>query len=145
MKIPLYAKYREMIMYVFVGGLTTVISFASHFLAYYVAFDLCKLTEGISVGIAVTISWISAVTFAFFTNKSMVFRSVTTTKKGFWREFFLFYTARLASLGVEQLFMFITVTHLGFNQFWMKIAVQVVILVLNYLFSKLVIFKKKKK
>lgn len=144
MKIPIYEKYRELIMYVFVGGLTTVISFASHFLTYYLTYDLLELGKGLSVGMSVTVSWLCAVTFAFFTNKSWVFRSQTATKSSFWREFLLFYAARLASLAIEQIFMEITVTRLEFNQFWMKIAVQIIILVINYLFSKLVIFKNKK-
>ena len=74
----LYHKYEDIILYVFYGGLTTVISFASQFLATAI------LGGGeVQDAISTAFSWICSVTFAFFTNKKYVFKSVTNTKRLF--------------------------------------------------------------
>lgn len=131
-----YHKYEDIVLYVIFGGLTTVVSFVTHFGSEYLFH--------VNTNTAVVISWICAVTFAFFTNKKWVFKSKTNTKSAFAREFFSFYAARLFSLGVESLIMFIFVQKLSYNELLFKILANVVVLILNYVFSKLIIFKKKK-
>jgi len=149
----LYHKYEDIIRYVFFGGLTTVVSFASHFIARFAGAELPdEITlaslqaaldnSAVSATLATTISWICAVTFAFVTNKIFVFRS-REKGKGIIREALMFYGARLTSYWVEVLMMFLLVTKMGINELLIKVMAQVVILVMNYLFSKFIVFKKK--
>ncbi|MEG0615009.1 MAG: GtrA family protein [Oscillospiraceae bacterium] len=132
----LYVKYENIILYVFFGGLTTVVSFATHFLTRFL---------GGNLSMAVTISWICAVTFAFFTNKFWVFKSKSVTPLKFLREAGLFYAARLASLLIEQAIMLIFADYLDWNELLTKIGAQVIILIMNYAFSKFIVFKKSHK
>ncbi|MBQ3093903.1 MAG: GtrA family protein, partial [Clostridia bacterium] len=88
-------------------------------------------------------SWVCAVLFAYVVNKLFVFESKTDSAKAFWRELGLFFGARVASLGMELVFMFVTVELLDFSEAVCKLIAQVFILVANYIFSKLIIFRKK--
>jgi putative flippase GtrA len=128
-------------LYLIFGGLTTVVSFASQLL---VALIMGTDTV-IAVNIATGFSWVCAVTFAFFTNKKYVFKSVTTSKKDFWTEFGAFYGARIVSLFLEVAIMNIFNLWLGFNYWIVKICAQVFIVLANYVFSKLVVFKNRTK
>jgi putative flippase GtrA len=141
----LLAKHKELIRYVFVGGLTTVVSFGSLFAADYFFTRFSPEFLGAVTAPAAIVSWICAVTFAFFANKIFVFRSRTEKKSDGAKQAVMFYTARLATLGFEVAFLFVTVDLLGFNIMLMKVIEQVFILVGNYLLSKFVIFKKKEK
>jgi putative flippase GtrA len=130
----LYYKYESMLLYIFFGGLTTIVSIATQYIADYL---------GANTALATTISWICAVTFAFFTNKSCVFKSKTETKTDFFKQMLAFYGARLVSYFLEMGFMILTVDIFHLKMHIMKIIAQVFILTINYLFSKLVIFRKK--
>lgn len=154
--IELFKKYKEPIMYIIVGGLTTVVSFLSQFLAHLIGADTKAIfADGITLSainalmnegstmLATVISWICAVTFAFFANKILVFES-KEKGKGFIREFISFYAARIFTFGLELLCMFIFVELLSFNEMAIKLGVQILILILNYVFSKLLVFRKKK-
>ncbi len=132
----LYYKYESAILYIFFGGLTTVVSIAAQYISTW---------AGAGTTLSTTISWICAVTFAFFTNKTCVFKSVTEKKRDFFREAAQFYGARLVSYFLELGFMLLTVDVLKLNTYVMKLIAQVFVLVINYLFSKLVIFRKKDK
>ncbi len=132
----LFNKYSEVIKYLISGGLTTVVSIGS----YWLFAD--KL--GVDPLIANIYSWILAVTFAFFINKLWVFESKTKTKKAFFKEMGLFYGARLASLGGEELILFLTIKLLGMNDIVAKVIAQVFVLIFNYVVSKPLIFRKKK-
>ncbi len=125
---------RETISYIVFGVLTTVVSFVSQMLFSSLGWHVTINTIG---------SWVCAVLFAYVVNKLFVFESKTTTAKAFWRELGLFIGARVASLGMELVFMFVTVELLNFSEAICKLIAQVFILVANYVFSKLVIFKKK--
>ncbi len=125
---------RETISYIVFGVLTTVVSFVSQMLFSSLGWHVTVNTIG---------SWVCAVLFAYVVNKLFVFESKTDTAKAFWREFGLFIGARVASLGMELVFMFVTVELLNFSEAICKLIAQVFILVANYVFSKLVIFKKK--
>lgn len=154
--IELFKKYKEPIMYIIVGGLTTVVSFLTQFLAHLIGADTKTISaDGITLSsiqalmnegstmLATVISWVCSVTFAFFANKILVFES-KEKGRGFIREFISFYAARIFTFGVELLSMFIFVELLLFDEMAVKLAVQIMILILNYVFSKLIVFRKKK-
>lgn len=130
----LYKKHREIISYLFFGGLTTLVSILTQYAADYL---------GANTALATTISWVCAVTFAFFVNKVFVFKSVSKKKRDWLKQGLTFYGARLTTYFMEIGFMIITVDVLGFNMHLMKIIAQVFILIGNYLLSKFWIFKKK--
>ena len=125
-------KYREIVNYIIIGGLTTVVSLAS----YYILRIFID-----SYMIATVISWILAVSFAYITNKTFVFQS---KEKNVLKEFAKFIASRLTSLLIELLSMYVLVDIIKINDKISKLIVQFIVLVLNYLFSKLIVFKKEK-
>lgn len=131
----LYYKYESALLYIFFGALTTLVSIGTQYIAYAV---------GLGTAASTAVSWICAVLFAFFTNKVFVFGSKSFEKKLFLRELFSFIGARLFSFLLELGFMLVTVDVLSLNKFVMKLIAQVFVLVLNYIFSRFLIFKKKK-
>lgn len=130
-----YKKNKEILLYVFFGGLTTVVSVAS----FFVANDILN----IDVLIANIISWILAVTFAYVTNRVWVFGSKAVGKE-IIKEGVSFYVGRLTSLGIEEAILLIFVTLLSFNGVIVKVIAQFVVLLMNYFISKLLVFKNKK-
>jgi len=133
----LYFKYKEIVNYLIVGGLTTVVSLSVYFICVS---TFCDPTSPLQLQVANVISWVAAVTFAFFTNRKYVFES---TGKNIWAEAGKFYISRLSTLGIDMLIMFITVTVLGMNDKVAKLIVQVVVTITNYLFSKYLVFNNK--
>lgn len=132
---PFYQRHPDVIYYIFFGGLTTVIGIGTFSFFVY----SCSFNEHI----ANTLSWVFAVTFAFFTNRIWVFNSPTKTVGEFFSQILSFFGGRLFSLGVEEVMIFVFITKLDFNKLLIKIIASVVVLVLNYIISKLIIFKKK--
>ncbi len=135
--MKLYKKYKEIINYLIVGVLTTVVSLG----VYYV----CVLTfldpnQAIQLQAANVISWIAAVTFAYFTNRKFVFES---KNPDMLKEASAFVGARVATLLMDMLCMFIMVTCMGLNDKIAKLVVQVIVTVANYIFSKIFVFRKK--
>ena len=128
---PLYRKHREVLLYLFFGGVTTVISIVSYW--------LCSEVLGIPPLIANVISWILAVTAAFLTNRTWVFQA--EEKASFFQQAVSFYTGRLATLGVEELLLFVGLDLLKLPNMPLKIAGQVILIVLNYVVSKLFVFR----
>ena len=126
---------RETVNYIIFGVLTTVVSFVSHMIFADVL--------GTPATVNTVGSWVCAATFAYVVNKLFVFESRTNSAKAFFRELWLFFAARLLSLGLEFVFMLVTVDLLHFNEAVCKLIAQVFILIANYIFSKLIIFKKK--
>lgn len=136
--IGIYKKYKEIINYLIVGVLTTVVSLG----VYYI----CVLTflnpqNGIQLQLANIISWIAAVTFAYITNRRFVFESKNTNVL---KEITSFIGTRAVTLLMDMLCMFLMVTCLEINDKIAKLIVQVIVTVANYLFSKLFVFKHKK-
>lgn len=127
----IYKKYEEIINYLIFGALTTLISVLSYALFTRV-FNINYILSNI-------ISWVVAVTFAFFTNKIYVFKSKNEELTG---EMIKFYLSRLTSLGIELAVMFLMVDLLNINDIISKIIVQFIVIVLNYVFSKIFVFKK---
>lgn len=132
----LYIKYKEIILYVIFGGLTTVINYAIYALMVLLKIDI--YTSNIA-------AWIGAVLFAYLTNRKMVFNSEAKGKKSIFIEILSFYGARVFSLAVETGLLFVCVSLMGMNEWITKLVLQVVVIVLNYIFSKFLVFRKKKK
>lgn len=135
----IYYKYEEKWLYLVFGGLTTVISIVTKLLLFYFVPGEPKWESTAGV----VFSWICAVTFAFFTNKKYVFKNETKTSKEFWSVFFSFYGARLATFAMEEAIFLICCDWLGMNKTLITFLSQVLIFILNYIFSKLFVFKKK--
>ena len=134
--IELFNKYREIIMYVIVGGLTTVVSLASY---YLLTFTILDAQNPFQLQIANIISWILCVSFAFVANRKYVFES---KNKNIVKECLSFFLARLSTLIIDMLSMGIMVSFLKMNDSIAKIIVQFIILILNYILSKFLVFKK---
>ena len=128
----LYNKYKEIINYLIFGVLTTIVSILSY--------ALFTRIFHIDIYISSVLSWILAVTFAFITNRIFVFNS---KERNIILELIKFYLSRLASLGIELLLMYLFVNIFNINDMISKIIVQGIVIVLNYIFSKIFVFKKK--
>ncbi|MCI9110238.1 MAG: GtrA family protein [Bacilli bacterium] len=135
----LYKKYEEIISYLIFGILTTVISFASYLIFANIFFP--NKTD-LDIQIANILSWVCAVTFAYITNRIWVFKSKTKGKKQL-REIVEFVSARIASLLVDMGMMYVMYSLMHMNDTIAKLIVQFVIVAMNYILSKLIIFKKK--
>ena len=131
----LWSKYvnRETVTYVIFGVLTTAVNYA----VYYPLRDL-----GVTYLLANAIAWIVAVIFAFFTNKHFVFFFFFYSLSVLLPEFGKFVAGRLITLGLEQLLLYVSVDLLHFDDRIMKLIVSILVVILNYVFSKLFIFKK---
>ena len=133
----LYKKYKEIIVYLIFGGLSTIVNFAS----YFVFARIIGIDEVISSGLA----WFCAVLFAYITNKIFVFESKTSTRKELVKELFTFFSCRIVSGIFCDIGTFaVMVKVLKVNDIIAKIVTQVMVVILNYIFSKLIIFKKQK-
>ena len=137
MKILENKNYREIFRYLIVGGLTTVVSLGVY---YGLTWTVLDPNNGVQLQIANIVSWIAAVTFAYFANRKYVFRS---ENKNILQEAAAFFAARIGTLLMDMGIMFVFVTLLGFDDRIMKLVVQVVVTVANYVFSKLMVFRKK--
>lgn len=135
--INLYKKYKELISYLIVGGLTTVVS-----LGVYYGCVLTFLDPEVAVQLqaANVLSWIAAVTFAYFTNRKYVFESKNENRL---QEAAAFYGSRVTTLLLDMLCMFLMVTLMGWNDKVAKLIVQVLVTVANYILSKFLVFRKK--
>ena len=139
--LTIYEKHKEVINYLIFGVLATAVNLG---VKYLLLFTILDASNAVELQIAVIVSWIAACIFAYFTNRTIVFKSES---KEVLKEAISFVTARLITLGIEMLIMFIFVTALGLNSdLWVAIwslVAQAVVIVSNYVFSKLIIFKKK--
>lgn len=131
----------EVFRYLFFGGLTTIVSLGSYFIAARLIAGGGELST-LQAQVANIISWVFAVAFAYITNKIWVFNSKTTALKDIVREIVSFVGARVFSLVVESGWLALSMELMGMNDFVAKVIGQVVVVVLNYIFSKLFIFKK---
>lgn len=133
----LYTKYKEVINYLVFGVLSTIVNFFT----YFISARLIGIDEVISSGI----SWFCAVLFAYITNKVFVFESKTHGIKEFVKEIVSFFLARIISGALCDVGTFaIMVKVLHINDIISKVVTQVMVVIVNYIFSKLIIFKKKK-
>lgn len=135
----LYSKYEELINYLFIGGCTTLISL---FVYYLCVFTIFNPENSILLQCANILSWIMAVAFAYIANRKFVFKSQNENVKN---EASKFLSARIVTLLIDMIFMWLTVSVLHFNDKIMKILSNIIIIVLNYIFSKLYVFVKENK
>lgn len=131
----LWNKYKEIINYLIFGVLTTIVNYIS----YIILTKVCNIDYLVSTVIAQVI----AIIFAYITNKIFVFQSKNLSKKEFLKEMFSFFGFRILSLFLDMGFMYIFVDMLHLNDVIMKLVSNVLIVIANYIFSKLFIFKKK--
>lgn len=131
----LYLEYKEIINYLVFGVLATVVNFVS----YFIFAKLLKIDEVVSSGL----SWFCSVLFAYITNRIFVFESTANTKKAFLKELVSFFMARIASGILCDVGTFaIMVKVLNINDVVSKIVTQVMVVIVNYVFSKFIVFKK---
>ena len=134
---PFWKRHREVLLYLFFGGLTTVVSIGS----FWVFNDVLHTNEHV----ANTVSWLLAVCFAFFTNRLWVFQATTSGAKEFGKQMARFYGGRIATFLAEEVIILVFITWLNFPALIVKIVAQIVVLLLNYVVSKLFVFRANKK
>ena len=134
----LYKKYKEIINYLIIGCLTTVVSLATFYIVRI--FFLTNDTQ-LDIQISNIISWFFAVLFAFITNKKYVFESKKEGKEKLI-EMIKFYLSRITTLLIDMATMWLLTAPLNINDKISKIIVQFIIVVLNYVFSKIFVFNK---
>lgn len=134
----LYNQYKEIINYLIFGVLTTVISLIVY---YLLTLTILNPNKSIELQIANVASWCAGVLFAYFTNRKFVFNSKNINKL---KEFVTFTGARVTTLILDMLIMFIFVTTLHLNDKIFKLVSQVLVVIGNYILSKLIVFKRDK-
>lgn len=157
-----YEKYKPMVLYFLFGIGTTIISLGSYYIfrklfpneesvplwLAWIFNITAKLNIESSTMLPVLLSWILANLFSFFTSRVLVFQSQA---RKFWRimlEMAKFFASRIATLIVDMIVMFLLVDlpniHGGLYEFCAKIFSNIIVLILNYILSKLFVFRKKK-
>ncbi len=133
-----YAEYAEIIRYLIIGVLTTLVSLGTY---YALVLTVLSPNNAFELQIANVISWIVSVLFAYFTNRSFVFKVKDTH---ILSEFFKFVASRLFTLFVDMAIMFVFVSLLHFDDKIIKLLTQIIVIVLNYVLSKFLVFIKPK-
>lgn len=131
----LWEKYRSILIYIIFGVLTTAVN--------YLVYIPCLNLLGLSASVSNVIAWCVAVLFAFLTNKPFVFESKDWSAKTVVPEFTKFVGTRVASGLFETLILLVTVDLLGWNGNIWKLVTNVIVVILNYIGSKLLVFRKK--
>lgn len=134
----LYKKFEEIVNYLIVGVLTTIVSWA--------AYALCKLVmdvdNAVMMQIAVIIRWVAGVVFGYFTNRRFVFKS---KNPDMLKEAAGFASSRLVTLFLDMFVMWLLPTVFHVNDWIATFISAVLVTVMNYIFSKFIVFRKKKK
>ena len=131
----LFVRYADIVSYLFFGVLTTVVN--------YLVYLPCYNLLGLSASVSNVIAWVFAVAFAYLTNKPFVFKSHDWSTKTVVPELTKFVTSRIASGALETLIILVTVDLLCWNGNIMKLATSVLVVILNYVASKLLVFRKR--
>ena len=125
-------EFKELVLYTFFGNMTFVISIGSYAI-FNVIFGINELIANA----------LAAVLFSYVTNKKWVFKVATPTKTAFLVQMFAFFSGRFITLVIEETIIFVFITVLAYPSMWVKLAAQVVVVVLNYVISKLFVFKNR--
>ncbi len=138
-----YGKYQEMINYLIIGVLTTVISLI---VKYALLFTILDAKDGLQLQISIIVSWVVAVVFAYITNRTFVFKS---KNEKILKEIFLFFSSRIVTLVMESVILWFFITYLKLNSniyvvVW-TVLTQFSVIVGNYVLSKFIVFSKKEK
>ena len=131
----LFQKYKQVILYLFFGGLTTLVNI----LVYW----LCTRLLPLSYEPANVAAWIVAVSFAFVTNKLFVFESKSGQTRTLLWELATFFGGRLLTLGAEMLLLWVGIDLLHWHDLVVKVISNLVVILLNFVISKLLVFRKK--
>ena len=131
----LYLKYKEVILYLVFGGLTTLTNIGAYALFARVFHMNLMAANGLALALSIL--------FAYVTNKLFVFESKTDSWGAVLQEFASFMACRLATAVLDMFLMYITVSVAGLYDLLMKVIVNIIVIVLNFVFSKLIICKKK--
>lgn len=131
----LIEKYWDVLSYLFFGVLTTVVNY----LIYLPVYNFC----GLSAALSNMIAWVGAVIFAFLTNKPFVFHSHDWSTKTVVPELTKFVSCRIASGVLETVILFLAVDCMNWNGNIWKLVTQVLVIIINYVGSKLLVFRKK--
>ena len=132
----MYEKYKDVIPYLFFGVCTTLVNMVAYWVAAH--------PLGMKVMVSTVFAWIFAVLFAYFTNRKWVFYSDAKGRREILKEMAAFFTCRLATGLADWLCMFIFVDLLKWNDMIIKFCANVLVVILNYIASKLLIFKKRR-
>ena len=133
--MTLFAKYKQTILYLIFGVLSTIVNILTY--------AFCTRNLNIEFLISNWIAWIVAVLFAYITNKFFVFESKETNIKFLIKELSSFVSCRLLSGIIEMILMYTMISLMSLNDFIVKIITNVVVVILNFILSKLIIFKNK--
>lgn len=125
----------EVISYLICGVLTTAVDYVTYFIGKGI---------GLNTAAATTLAWVLAVLFAYFSNKAFVFLSTDWSAAGIRRELFPFISCRILSYLMNVVIMVITVDRLCWNEPFMKIASNILVMIVNYFGSKLFVFRRQK-
>ncbi|WP_027703151.1 GtrA family protein [Metaclostridioides mangenotii] len=134
--MEMFQKYRETILYLVFGVLSTLINIGTY--------AFCTRVLGINYYISNIIAWLVAVIFAYITNKFYVFESKSIEYKYVIKELLSFMSCRVLSGVIELILMFVMLNLLLINDFIVKIITNIVVVILNFIFSKLIVFKNEK-
>ena len=129
-----WEKYKDVFFYLVFGVLTTVVNIAVYWISVHIL--------GTSVMVGTILAWALAVFFAYITNRTMVFHSSATGADEVLKEIVSFFACRIGTGVVDWAIMLIFVTILHFNHMIVKILANIIVIVLNYILSKFVIFKQ---
>ena len=130
-------KYEEIIVYLIVGVLNTIVSWAAWFLCAYTILDAQVVWQNVALSV---ISWVVGVVFGYFMNRKYVFKS---TDPQIMKEFLQFAGGRVSTWALDAVMMVLLVNALKINEAFSKIFVAVLVMIGNYLLSKFFVFKKK--
>jgi len=133
----IYEKYKDIIPYLFFGVCTTAVNVIVYWVAAY--------PLGFSIMTSTVLAWVIAVLFAYITNRKWVFHSKFNNRKEIIREMMAFFTCRLTTGFIDWLCMWFFVDILEIYDVIIKFAANILVIGLNYLASKLVIFRKRDK
>ena len=128
-------KYWDILTYLVFGVLTTVVNYA----VYLPVYNFC----GISAAVSNMIAWVVAVAFAFLTNKPFVFHSHDWSAQTVMPELTKFVSCRIASGALETVILFLSVDCMNWNGNIWKLVTQVLVIIINYVGSKLLVFRRK--
>ncbi len=130
----LWKKYKDVIPYIFFGVLTTLVNI----IVYWIFAHPLHL----QVMISTIVAWVASVLFAYITNRIWVFHSTATTSAEIMKEVVAFFSCRLATGILDWVCMYVFVNLLAWNDLLVKCGANVLVIVLNYVASKVLIFRK---
>lgn len=132
---PFYRRHKEVLLYLLFGGLSMIVSIVTYW--------LCSEWLGMHILLANITSWVAAVTFAYVTNRIWVFAQKTRGMRELLSQILRFFSGRVATLVVEEIILWVCIERLHLSNMAVKVAAQVVVILLNYVISKFLVFTKK--